>query len=836
MMNGEKQWHLHNKGNDVAAIKISILSNLEYRLAKDSYSATANDRFLATAYAVQERVLERWINTQQQYHHNNPKRVYYLSMEFLLGRSLSNSLINLGLYDEFKEAVTSLGMDFNEIIESESEAGLGNGGLGRLAACYLDSMATMGIPAVGYGIRYNYGLFNQKILDGRQMEEPDNWLKMPNPWEIERPEFTFKVSFNGNVTRPAHQLNDPKLASSWETNDYVEAVAFDMPTPGFNRQNVNTLRLWTAQSPSEFNLDNFNQGDYMSASQNQVMSENISKVLYPNDQFFVGKELRLKQEYFLVCASLCDIIRRFKSDNKTAWITLPEHVAIQLNDTHPSLAIPEMMRVLVDEEGLTWDIAWDITKRTFSYTNHTVLPEALEEWPTDMFEILLPRHMEIIYLINYYFLQEVSRKYPGDVERLRRMSIIAEEGTKRIRMAYLACVGCHKVNGVAELHTRLLKETVLKDFADFWPDKFINITNGVTARRWILKANKCMSRLLTETIGNGWITDLSELRKLEEFADDTSFQEIWRIARHHCSAPIIKRLYDDHNIIVPSNAIIDVQVKRIHEYKRQLLFALFIIARYMDIKDNPNGDFVPRICIVGGKAAPGYWMAKNIILFINRIADMINHDPQVQGKLQLVFLPNYRVSLAEDLIPAATLSEQISTAGKEASGTGNMKFALNGAVTIGTMDGANIEIMEEVGSDNIFIFGLLANEVASLKENGYDPAEYIGKSEKLQRVLRLIECDFFSPGDSNLFRSIYDHVTRYDEYLIAADFESYLAAQNKVDETFRNQEKWTKMSILNTARCGKFSSDRSIAEYASKIWDAESLYIAESDSVGLSAD
>ncbi|MEI6518724.1 MAG: glycogen/starch/alpha-glucan phosphorylase [bacterium] len=836
MTNGEKQWHLHNKGNDVESIKTSILSNLEYRLAKDKYGATTYDRFLATAYAVQERVLERWINTQQKYHHANPKRVYYISMEFLLGRSLSNSLINLGLYDEFKSAVTALGMDFNEIIESEFDAGLGNGGLGRLAACFLDSMATMGIPAVGYGIRYNYGLFNQKIMDGRQMEEPDNWLKMPNPWEIERPEFTFKVQLNGTVSRPLHHENDPKMPSLWDTKEIVEAVAFDMPTPGFNKQNVNTLRLWTAQSAAEFNLDNFNQGDYMSASYNQVMSENISKILYPNDHFFVGRELRLKQEYFLVSASIRDIIRRFKSDNMTAWITFPEHVAIQLNDTHPSLAIPELMRLLVDEEGLTWDIAWDITKRTFSYTNHTVLPEALEEWPTDMMEKLLPRHMEIIYLINYYFLQEVSRKYPGDVERLRRMSIISEEGVKRVRMAYLACVGCHKVNGVAELHTRLLKETVLKDFADFWPDKFINITNGVTPRRWILKANKCLSGLIKETIGTGWITDLFELHKLEDYADDPAFHEVWRIARQHCSAPLIKRLFKDNNIIVPQNSILDVQVKRIHEYKRQLLFALFIVARYLDIKDNPNGNFVPRTCIVGGKAAPGYWMAKNIILFVNRIADMINHDPQVEGKLQIAFMPNYGVSLAEDLIPAATLSEQISTAGKEASGTGNMKLALNGAVTIGTMDGANIEILEEVGRDNMFIFGLNANQVSELKSNGYDPATYIGKSEKLQRVLRLIECDFFSPGDSNLFRPIYEHVTRYDEYLIAADFESYLKTQAQVDEAYRDQFKWTKMSILNCARCGKFSSDRSIAEYATKIWDAETLFIAESDTVGLSAD
>ncbi len=836
MTNGEKQWHLNNKGNDVESIKTSILSNLEYRLAKDSYSATLYDRFLATAYAVQERVLERWINTQQQYHHTNPKRVYYISMEFLLGRSLSNSLINLGLYDAFKEALTELGMDFNEIVESEFDAGLGNGGLGRLAACFLDSMATMGIPAVGYGIRYNYGLFNQKITDGRQVEEPDNWLKMPNPWEIERPEFTFKIKLHGNVIRPVHYENDPKKSSVWNTNDQVEAVAFDMPIPGYDRQNVNTLRLWTAQSPAEFNLEYFNTGDYMSASQHQVMSENISKVLYPNDHFFVGKELRLKQEYFLVSASIRDIIRRFKSDNMTAWITFPEHVAIQLNDTHPSLAIPELMRILVDEEELTWDIAWDITKRTFGYTNHTVLPEALEEWPTDMLEFLLPRHMEIIYLINYYFLQEVSRKYPGDVERLRRMSIISEEGVKRVRMAYLACVGSHKVNGVAELHTQLLKETVLKDFADFWPDKFINITNGVTPRRWIRKANKCLSGVISDTIGTGWISNLSELKKLEEYADDAAFHEVWRIARRHCSAPLIKRLYDEHNIIVPPNAIIDVQVKRIHEYKRQLLFALFIVARYLDIKNNPDGDFVPRTCIIGGKAAPGYWMAKNIILFVNRIADMINNDPQVHDKLQVAFMPNYRVSLAEDLIPAATLSEQISTAGKEASGTGNMKFALNGAITIGTMDGANIEIMEEVGKENIFIFGLLANEVADLKAKGYDPATYIAKSVKLQNVLRLIECDFFSPGDSNLFRSIYDHVTRYDEYLIAADFESYMQAQDKVDEIYRDQFKWTKMSILNSARCGKFSSDRSISEYAEKIWDAESLFIAKSDSVGLSAD
>ncbi len=815
-------WHIIYKENTPEALKTSIMNNLEYRLAKDQYTATGYDLFLSTAYAVVERLVERWIATQQTYHNRNAKRVYYLSMEYLIGKSLENSLINLGLYEMCRTALEEIDMDLESIRSYEVDAGLGNGGLGRLAACFLDSMATLGIPAHGYGIRYEYGLFHQRIKDGRQIETPDNWLARPNPWEIERPEYNFKVRFGGTVSHKADAFGMPKTA--WHGGEEVIAMAYDTPVPGYMTSNVNTMRLWSSKATEEFNLDDFNTGDYMSACGNKVVSENLTKVLYPNDNFFEGKELRLKQEYFLVSASVQDILRRFKEDNADIS-TFPDKVAIQLNDTHPALAIPELMRLLLDEEGLDWNTAWNITTKTFSYTNHTVLPEALEEWPVSLVERVLPRHLEIIYLINHNFLKDVSRRNPGDSDRLRRMSIISEEGEKRIRMSYLATIGSHSINGVAELHTHLLKTTILKEFCDLWPDKFNNKTNGITPRRWIKVSNPGLSSLITEAIGDGWLRDLEQLRELERFADDDSFQQRWREVKLSCKHRLAQHVWKEEWVEIHPDSIIDVQVKRIHEYKRQLLFALFIIAKYLQLKESPDAGGVPRTCIFGGKAAPGYTRAKLIIQFINYISDIVNSDPDVNRYLRVNFLSNYRVTLAERIIPAADLSEQISTAGKEASGTSNMKLALNGAITMGTLDGANIEIREEVGEDNIFIFGLNADEVIELKKSGYRPRDFIESSALLKRVMDLIASDFFSPGEPGLFRPIYDEIVTRDEYCLLADFDAYVTAQDSAESTYSNKKRWTKMSILNAARCGKFSSDHTIRQYASGIWHAESVEV-----------
>lgn len=815
-------WHIHHKGNDVEAVRASILSNLEYRLAKDQYSATAYDRFLSTAYAVVERLVERWITTQQTYHNRNVKRVYYLSMEFLIGRSLENSLINLGLYDVLQEALKELGMDLETLRNYEVDAGLGNGGLGRLAACFLDSMATLRIPAHGYGLRYEYGLFNQKILNGRQIETPDNWLARTNPWEVARPEYTFKVRFGGTVEHKPDVFGRKK--TNWWGGEEVIAMAYDIPVPGYGVNNVNTLRLWSSKATEEFNLEDFNIGDYMAACQSKVVSENITKVLYPNDNFFVGRELRLKQEYFLVSAAIQDILRRFKSENNDLK-SMPDKVAIQLNDTHPALAIPELMRLLMDEEGMEWNDAWAITTKTFGYTNHTVLPEALEEWPVSLLSKVVPRHLEIMYTINHNFLTDVSMRYPGNTDILQRMSVVGEYPEKRIRMAYLATIGSHSVNGVAELHSHLLRQTILKDFYEYWPEKFNNKTNGVTQRRWMKVANPGLSALIAEAIGDGWLCDLTKLRDLEQFADDAGFQNRWREVKLSCKQHLAESVWNEEWIEIHPDSMIDVQVKRFHEYKRQLLFALFIIAKYLQLKESPPTHKLPRTCIIGGKAAPGYSKAKLIIRFINNIANIVNNDPAVNNFLRVSFLPNYRVSLAERLIPAADLSEQISTAGKEASGTSNMKFALNGAVTIGTLDGANVEILEEVSKENIFIFGLNADEVVQLKQKGYHPADYIAKSVLLQNVMHLLETDFFCCSEHGLFRPIYDELVSYDEYCLMADFDAYVAAQLEAEKAYNDKKRWTRMSILNVARCSKFSSDRTIQEYARDIWRAGSVDI-----------
>ena len=823
MAKRKTDWQIHRKGYDVEALKSAILCNLEYRLAKDQYSATSYDRFLSTAYAIVERLVERWIVTQQTYHNRNPKRVYYFSMEYLLGKSLENSLINLGLYQACKDALTELDMDFEEIRNYEADAGLGNGGLGRLAACFLDSMATLCYPAQGYGIRYNYGLFHQKIVNGHQVETTDNWLSLPSPWEIERPEYNFKIRFGGTVDHSKDAFGREK--ANWYGGEEVIAMGYDIPVPGYQVNNVNTLRLWSARASEEFDFTSFNIGEYISACEKKLVSENITKVLYPNDNFFEGKELRLKQEYLLVSTSLQDIIRRYKKEN-TDVRNLHKKVAIQLNDTHPALAIPELMRLLIDEHEVDWKTAWTVTTHTFAYTNHTVLPEALEEWPVALFEKLLPRILEIIYLINHHLIQDISVACPGDTTRIKSMSLISETGERSIRMANLAVIGSHSVNGVAALHSRLVKEKLLKDFYQMQPEKFNNKTNGVTPRRWMKVANPLLADLITETIGDGWLKNLEKLRDLEPFSEDPEFQNKWREIKLACKQKLADSIWSEEWLEIHPATLFDVQVKRIHEYKRQLLFALFMIGKYIELKEDPASRIVPRTCIVGGKAAPGYDRAKLIIKFINSIADVVNSDTTVSAYLKVLFLPNYRVSLAEKLIPAADLSEQISTAGKEASGTGNMKFALNGAVTIGTLDGANVEILEEVENDNIFIFGLTEKEVTQLKKGPFAPKRFIDKSPLLRKILNLIGTDFFCPGEPGLFKPLYDELMYRDEYLLTADFDAYMVAQKKAETCYMDKALWTRMSILNVARCGKFSSDRTIAEYAKEIWNIDPLPIS----------
>jgi starch phosphorylase len=801
----------------------SFQDKLKYQLVKDTTTATAYDRFLSISYAIRDRLVENWVSTQKTYRQNKVKRVYYMSLEFLIGRSLGNSIINLQAYNGVSNALAELGMNLEEVREAETDAGLGNGGLGRLAACFMDSLATLEIPAYGYGIRYDYGIFRQKIVRGYQVEEPDEWLSKANPWEISRPEYTYRIKFGGRVVERINR--NGKQIFDWISTDDVLAMAYDMPVPGYGNKTVNNLRLWSAKATEDFDLDFFNKGDYFAATSKKTESESISKVLYPNDNSPEGRELRLKQQYFFVSASIQDILRRFKREH-TDLRELPDAAAIQLNDTHPSIGIPEFMRVLLDEEGLVWEQAWEITKAIFGYTNHTLLPEALEKWQTALFGRLFPRNLQIIQEINARFLREVANHYPGDTDRLRRMSIFEEGSDPHIRMAYVAIIGSHSVNGVSALHTELLKKYLMKDFYELYPERFNNKTNGITQRRWLKKCNPELSDLITSRIGEKWVKNLFELKKLEKFAKDKKFQAEWRAVKKTRKEIMTKIIADEQRLAVDSNSMFDVQVKRFHEYKRQLLDALHVIALYRRIKSNPDASFVPRTVFFGGKAAPGYYMAKLIIKFINSIADVVNHDPQIKGKLMVVFLPNYRVSLAEKIMPASDLSEQISTAGKEASGTGNMKFALNGALTIGTLDGANIEIGEEVGEDNIFIFGLKADEVANLKSSGYNPRDYYQKSAELTGVMDLIGSGFFSPENPDLFKPIYDSLMNHDEYLLLADFDDYVACQDRVSEVYRDQNQWTEMAILNVARMGKFSSDRTIQEYCDEIWNVKPVRIS----------
>ncbi len=818
--NGEAEYELY-KGLRTEDFRKSFEENLKYRLIKENTTSTDYDRYLSLAYAIRDRLVENWVATQKTYREKKVKRVYYLSLEFLIGRTLGNSIINLQVEGEVMKALEDLGLSLEDIREAESDAGLGNGGLGRLAACFMDSLATLQIPAYGYGIRYEYGIFRQKIVRGYQVEEPDAWLTHENAWEKARPEYTYRIKFGGRAVQRQHR--NGKMVFDWVDTDDVLAEAYDTPIPGYGNKTVNNLRLWTAKATEEFDLDFFNKGNYYAATSKKTETESISKVLYPNDDSPEGRELRLKQQYFFVSASIQDILRRFKREHTDLKI-LPDMAAIQLNDTHPTIAIAEFMRQMLDVEGLEWGDAWGITVALFGYTNHTLLPEALEKWQLSLFGRLFPRHLQIIQEINARFLQEVAQKHPGDTDRLRRMSMF-EEGDTHLRMAHLAIVGSHSVNGVSALHTELLKKAVVPDFYEFFPERFNNKTNGITQRRWLRKCNPGLAGLITDRIGDGWITDLSHLKKLEKLADDKKFQEEWREVKKQNKEKLAKLVAEEQRLALDVNSLFDTQVKRLHEYKRQLLNALHVVYLYQWIKANPDAPFVPRTVLFGGKAAPGYHQAKLIIKFINAVADVVNQDPQIRGKLTVAFLPNYRVSLAEKIIPATDLSEQISTAGKEASGTGNMKFALNGALTIGTLDGANIEILEEVGAENIFIFGLKAEEVVQRKKEGHKPWDYYNESPELKGVMDLIASGFFAPETPGLFQPLYDSLMNQDEYMLMADFDDYVSCQRRVAEVYKDQAKWTKMAILNVARMGKFSSDRTIQEYCGDIWKVKPVKI-----------
>ncbi|MDZ7755752.1 glycogen/starch/alpha-glucan phosphorylase [Rhodohalobacter sp.] len=805
-------------GMDVDSFKEDIKQHLRYTLSKDKYSSTEWDNYRSVVLSVMDRLHDRWLNTQQRYYDDDKKRVYYISMEYLIGRLLDNMLVNLGMQDVAAEAMKEVGLDYDKVRSAEWDAGLGNGGLGRLAACFLDSMATLGIPAIGYGIRYDYGIFYQQIENGYQVEKPDLWLRYGNPWDIVRPKIQYNVPFYGN----SHAYHDDSgdLRFRWDNTHDVLAVAYDTPIPGYKNDVVNNLRLWKASSSSSIDLKSFNQGQYIDAVRDTQLNENISRVLYPNDKIFVGQELRLKQEFFLVSASVGDILRRFKKTNDD-WRKLPDKVAIQCNDTHPNLAIPELMRILVDEEGLNWDLAWDITKKTMAYTNHTLLPEALEKWPVSLLRSLLPRHLQIIYEINRRFLSEISDQIGDDKSKISRLSIIGEGEDPVVHMASLGIVGSHKVNGVAELHSNLIKKYLFKDFYEIYPDKFTNKTNGITPRRWLRQANRELANLITGEIGEDWVTDLDQLKKLEKFVDDKKFLKKFAEVKQNNKQRMADYIEEKRGIEVNTQSMFDIQIKRIHEYKRQFMLTLYAITQYNRIKENPDGDFVPRTILVAGKAAPGYTMAKLFIKLMNDVGKKINNDSDVGDKLKFIFLENYSVTLAEKMIPSANLSEQISTAGFEASGTGNMKFALNGALTIGTLDGANVEIKEEVGDENIFIFGNTVDDVEKLRHEGYNPWDYYNSNDELKKALDQIKDGFFN-DDEELYQPIIDSLLHKGDYfLVLADYEAFVNKQAEVDKLYKDQDEWNRKALLNTARVGKFSSDRTIKDYADEIWDVE---------------
>ncbi|RKH42616.1 glycogen/starch/alpha-glucan phosphorylase [Corallococcus sicarius] len=801
-------------GLDAASVRRGFFEHVRYSRGKNPETATPHDRFMALSLAVRDRLTDRWVKTARTYYEQDVKRAYYLSAEYLLGRALGNNLLNLNMYESAAAAMQEVGVDLTQLLEMEPDAGLGNGGLGRLAACFMDSLATLGYPGMGYGIRYEFGIFSQDLVEGHQVERADEWLKFGNPWEIVRPEKAVPVRFFGRVEH--HQGPDGRPVARWVGGKTVIGVPYDTPIAGFGNNTVNTLRLWQARASAEFDLLLFNAGDYERSVVEKNDSEVISKVLYPNDAFQAGKELRLKQQYFFVACSIADIVRRYLK-NHSDFREFSRKAAIQLNDTHPAIGVAELMRVLVDEKQLLWDEAWSITQETFGYTNHTLLAEAMERWPVSLFERLLPRHLEIIFEINQRFMRQVQIRYPFDVEKQQRMSLVEEGPEKKIRMAHLAVVGSHSINGVAALHTDLLRRDVLPDFAQMYPERFNNKTNGVTPRRWLAWCNPRLSKLITSRIGDGWATDLDQLTRLESHAEDPAFRQAFREVKHANKVDLAQHVRDLRWVQLNPNAIFDVQIKRLHEYKRQLLDAIHIVALWMKARRDPSSVVHPRAFLFGAKAAPGYHLAKLTIRLINGIAEVVNSDAGTTG-LQVVFVPNYRVSLAERIIPAADVSEQISTAGWEASGTGNMKLMLNGALTLGTLDGANVEIREAVGDENFFLFGLTADEVIARKKAGYRPREVYESNTELREALDLIRSGFFSPEDRNLFHPLVDSLLDEDRYLVLADFAAYMAKQDEVVRAYKDQESWTKKCIVNVARAGIFSSDRTIKQYAEEIW------------------
>jgi starch phosphorylase len=809
-------------GMSLETLKRAIEDNLYYIQGKNKLFATPHDYYMALAYTVRDRLIHRWLKTIETYFQQDVKAVFYLSAEFLMGRQLGHNLINVGLWERTYQALKESGLNLYKLMQQEAEPGLGNGGLGRLAACFLDSLATLEIPAMGYGIRYEFGIFDQEIQDGWQIERPDRWLHLGNPWEIPRPEYMVEVKLGG-YTEP-YIDKQGRYQVRWVSDRKVLGTPYDTLVPGYKTNTVNTLRLWSARASQDFDFQVFNSGDYNRAVAQKTFSENISKVLYPNGNTPQGRELRLEQQYFFVSCSLQDIIRLYLLNHDTLD-KFYEKAAIQLNDTHPSIGIAELMRLFIDEHQMDWEQSWQITQKTFAYTNHTIMAEALERWPVSLFARLLPRHLEIIYEINRRFLNQVWLEYSGDRSKIERLSLIEEGEEKHIRMAHLACVGSHAINGVSELHTELLKNNVLKDFYELYPEKFSNKTNGITPRRWLLLSNPKLTLLITQTIGQEWIKNLDELKQLEPWSENPSFCESWSQIKQENKQDLAAYILHHQGIQIDVNSLFDIQVKRIHEYKRQLLNLLHIITLYNRIKNNPHIKIQPRTFIFAGKAAPGYFMAKLMIKLINSVAQVVNHDPHIGDRLKVIFLPNFSVTLGEKVYPAADLSEQISTAGKEASGTGNMKFALNGALTIGSLDGANIEIREAVGTDNFFMFGLTAEQVLNLQNQGYNPRDYYHNNAELKEVIDRLASGYFSVNEPQLFQPIVDSLLNRDEYLVLADYQSYLHCQEQIAQIYQNQVQWNKMSILNVARMGKFSSDRTIGEYAQDIWQAQPVKV-----------
>ena len=815
-------------GHSAKDIAQDFAEQLKYNFDADVYHTTEEARYQAISMAIRDRIIHQWDISRKTQRAKSAKRVYYLSLEFLMGRAMTNNIINLGLEKPVRDALSSLGYQLEDLAAQEPDAGLGNGGLGRLAACFLDSLATLEIPAYGYGIRYNYGIFNQQVRNGWQVEQPDNWLKDGNPWEVKRSDLTYPVYFGGDVKVIRENGRD---IFKWIPAEQVNGMAYDTPIVGYGGKTINTLRLWSAQSPMEFSFQEFNSGDYTEAVRHKINAENISQVLYPNDTLYMGKELRLKQQYFFVACSLADIVRRFKRKENYSWSKFPDEAAIQLNDTHPSIAVPELMRILIDQEGLSWDEAWDITVKTLGYTNHTLMPEALEKWSIPMLESILPRHMQIIYEINHRFIQKAASFFPLQNDKIAKVSIIEESNPKMVRMANLAIIGTHSTNGVAQLHSDLLKTSMFPEFSVIFPDRFNNKTNGITQRRWLLDANPELAAKITEAIGDGWITDFSQISKLRPFADDKAFREDFAKIKRSAKVRAADFLKKDSGIIIDPDTIMDVQVKRIHEYKRQLMNALNILMIYERLKNDSAfaASFPPTTFLFGGKAAPGYVNAKLIIKFINNIAHVINHDPAVRGKLSVFFMPNYRVTMAENVIPCTNISEQISTAGLEASGTGNMKFMINGALTMGTLDGANVEIAEEVGDDNIFIFGHTEEQIAELKKD-YNPLDWVNRDPLIRRVIDLCDSNHFNLNEPNIFeplrRALFDYG---DKYCIFADLRMYHDRHNEATDLYRDDfDLFNRKAIINIASSAKFSSDRTISEYAEDIWHVKPCPVKKS--------